>query len=123
MSNVYLHFLLDLWFEKKIKPECRGEAYLVRFADDFVATFQYREDVDRFQTKVRERFAEFGLELAEEKTGAYSSGVSRPSHGSATDREDRRHSSFWASNMFVEWIDRGVLPGSASPASRVVGSS
>jgi RNA-directed DNA polymerase len=68
LSNIYLHFLLDLWFEKKIKPACRGEAYLVRFADDFVATFQYREDVDRFQTKVRERFAEFGLELAEEKT-------------------------------------------------------
>jgi RNA-directed DNA polymerase len=68
LSNVYLHFLLDLWFEKKIKPACQGEAYLVRFADDFVATFQYREDVDRFQTRVRERFAEFGLELAEEKT-------------------------------------------------------
>jgi group II intron reverse transcriptase/maturase len=68
LSNIYLHFLLDLWFEKKIKPACRGEAYLVRFADDFVATFQYREDVDRFQTQVRERFAEFGLELAEEKT-------------------------------------------------------
>jgi RNA-directed DNA polymerase len=68
LSNVYLHFLLDLWFEKKIKPACRGEAYLVRFADDFVATFPYREDVDRFQTQVRERFAEFGLELAEEKT-------------------------------------------------------
>jgi hypothetical protein len=68
LSNVYLHFLLDLWFEKKIKPACGGEACLVRFADDFVATFQYREDVDRFQTQVRERFAEFGLELAEEKT-------------------------------------------------------
>jgi len=68
LSNIYLHFLLDLWFEKKIKPGCRGEAYLVRFADDFVATFQYRDDVDRFQTKVRDRFAQFGLELAEEKT-------------------------------------------------------
>jgi RNA-directed DNA polymerase len=68
LSNIYLHFLLDLWFEKKIKPECRGEAYLVRFADDFVVSFQYREDVDRFQAKVKERFAEFGLELAEEKT-------------------------------------------------------
>ena len=55
LSNIYLHFLLDLWFEKKIKPACRGEAYLVRFADDFVATFQYREDVDRFQTQVREK--------------------------------------------------------------------
>jgi RNA-directed DNA polymerase len=68
LSNVYLHFLLDLWFEKKIKPACRGEAYLVRFADDFVVTFQFREDVDRFQMQVRERFANFGLELAEEKT-------------------------------------------------------
>ena len=33
LSNLYLHFVLDLWFEKKIKPQCRGEAHLVRFAD------------------------------------------------------------------------------------------
>jgi len=68
LSNIYLHFVLDLWFERKIKPGCRGEAYLVRFADDFVVNFQYRVEVDRFQNQVRERFAKFGLELAEEKT-------------------------------------------------------
>src|SRR5215471_623733 len=68
LSNLYLHFVLDLWFEKKIKPQCRGEAYLLRFADDFVVSFQFRQDVDHFQQKVRKRFAEFGLELAEEKT-------------------------------------------------------
>jgi len=68
LSNLYLHFVLDLWFEKKIKPQCRGEANLLRFADDFVVSFQFREDVDRFQQRVRERFADFGLELAEEKT-------------------------------------------------------
>jgi group II intron reverse transcriptase/maturase len=68
LSNVYLHFLLDLWFERKVKPACRGEAYLVRFADDFVATFQFRHEADRFHTEVKERFAQFGLELAEEKT-------------------------------------------------------
>ena len=68
LSNLYLHFVLDLWFEKKIKPQCRGEAYLVRFADDFVVSFQYRQDVDHFQQQVRERFTKFGLELAEEKT-------------------------------------------------------
>jgi hypothetical protein len=98
----------------------------VRFADDFVATFQYREDVDRFQTKVRERFAEFGLELAEEKTRGILFGrfaaLTRQRY-SAMDREDRRLSSFWASNMFVGWIDPGALPCFASPASRVVGSS
>jgi RNA-directed DNA polymerase len=85
LSNIYLHFLLDLWFEKKIKQTCRGEAYLVRFADDFLATFQYREDVDRFQTQVRKRFAEFGLELAEEKTRCILFGrfaaITRQRHG------------------------------------------
>src|SRR5499427_6952491 len=59
LSNLYLHFVLDLWFEKKIKPKCRGEAYLVRFADDFVVSFQFRQDADHFQQRVRERFAEF----------------------------------------------------------------
>src|SRR3974390_650155 len=74
LSNLYLHFVLDLWFEKKIKTHCRGEAYLLRFADDFVVSFQFRHDVDHFQQKVRERFAEFGLELAEEKNRRLSFG-------------------------------------------------
>ena len=60
LSNIYLHFLLDLWFERKIKPTCQGEAYLVRFADDFLATFQFKRDADRFQDDVKDRFAQFG---------------------------------------------------------------
>ena len=68
LSNIYLHFTLDLWFEKKFKPQCRGEAYLVRFADDFVGCFQFQEDAQNFQRQLRERFAQFNLELAEEKT-------------------------------------------------------
>ena len=68
LSNVYLHFTLDLWFEKKFKTQCRGEAYLVRFADDFVGCFQFQEDAQNFQRQLRERFAQFNLELAEDKT-------------------------------------------------------
>jgi len=68
LSNVYLHFTLDLWFEKKFKSQCRGEAYLVRFADDFVGCFQFQEDAQNFQRQLRERFARFNLELAEDKT-------------------------------------------------------
>jgi len=68
LSNVYLHFTLDLWFEKKFKSQCRGEAYLVRFADDFVGCFQFQDDVQNFQRQLRERFARFNLELAEDKT-------------------------------------------------------
>jgi RNA-directed DNA polymerase len=68
LSNIYLHFVLDLWFEKKIKPACQGEAYLTRFADDFVVNFQYRRDAEEFQKNLTDRFRKFGLELAEEKT-------------------------------------------------------
>ena len=68
LSNVYLHFTLDLWFEKKFKSQCRGEAYLVQFADDFVGCFQFQDDAQNFQRQLRERFARFNLELAEDKT-------------------------------------------------------
>ena len=68
LSNLYLHFTLDLWFEKKFKPQCRGEAYLVRFADDFVGCFQFQGDAQRFQRQLQERFAQFNLEMAGEKT-------------------------------------------------------
>jgi group II intron reverse transcriptase/maturase len=68
LANIYLHFTLDLWFEKKFKPRCGGEAYLVRFVDDFVVSFQYLADAEEFQRQLRERFARFNLELAEEKT-------------------------------------------------------
>jgi group II intron reverse transcriptase/maturase len=68
LANIYLHYTLDLWFEKKFKPRCRGEAYLVRFVDDFVVSFQYWQDAEDFPRRLRERFARFNLELAEEKT-------------------------------------------------------
>src|ERR1700693_1567227 len=57
LSNIYLHFTLDLWFEKKVKSQCQGEAYLVRFADDFVGSFQFWGDAQNFQRQLRERFA------------------------------------------------------------------
>ena len=70
LSNVYLHFTLDLWFEKKFKSQCRGEAYLVQFADDFVGCFQFQDDAQNFQRQLRERFARFNLELAEDEDSA-----------------------------------------------------
>lgn len=68
LANVYLHFVLDLWFEKKFRPLCQGEAYLTRFADDFVASFQYKRDAEAFHRKLSMRFERFNLALAEEKT-------------------------------------------------------
>ena len=68
LSNVYLHYVLDLWFERVVKPRLRGEAYLVRYIDDFVVCFQYREDALRFQQALRKRLGKYGLSLEPSKT-------------------------------------------------------
>jgi retron-type reverse transcriptase len=48
LSNIYLHYVLDLWFSRVVRPRCGGEAYYFRFADDFVACFQYRQEAPQF---------------------------------------------------------------------------
>ena len=68
LSNVYLHYTLDLWFERRFQRTCRGEAYYFRYADDFLACFQYREDADRFLREMGARLAQFHLELEATKT-------------------------------------------------------
>ncbi len=68
LSNLYLHYVLDLWFEQVVKPRLRGEAYLARYIDDFVVCFQYREDAIRFQDVLRKRLAKFSLTLEPTKT-------------------------------------------------------
>jgi len=68
LSNIYLHYVLDLWVQRWRRKQARGEIILVRFADDFVAGFQHRQEAERFLTELRERFARFGLELHADKT-------------------------------------------------------
>jgi RNA-directed DNA polymerase len=57
LSNVYLHYVLDLWFDKVVKPKMQGECYLIRYLDDFVVCFQYRADSLRFQEVISKRLA------------------------------------------------------------------
>lgn len=68
LANVYLHYTLDKWFEELIKPRLRGEAYLVRFADDFIIMFQYQDEAEKVYKVLPLRFAKYGLELAQDKT-------------------------------------------------------
>lgn len=68
LANVYLHYVLDLWFEKAVKPKLNGEVYYVRYADDFLILFQYENEAQVVQTALKERLAKFSLELAEDKT-------------------------------------------------------
>lgn len=68
LANVYLHFVLDLWFETVVKKHCRGTAHLCRYADDFVCLFEYQEDAERFYRTLPKRLGKFNLTLSAEKT-------------------------------------------------------
>jgi RNA-directed DNA polymerase len=68
LSNVYLHYVLDIGFQRRMRRRCRGEAYVYRFADDVVAGFQCQTDADDFLERLGKRMEEFHLELAPEKT-------------------------------------------------------
>jgi group II intron reverse transcriptase/maturase len=68
MANIYLHYVLDMWFEVRVKKASRGMAEMVRYADDFVCCFQYEEDARNFYEALKERLAKFGLELSEDKS-------------------------------------------------------
>lgn len=69
LANVYLHFALDLWFEKVVRAYCEGDAMIIRYADDFVCAFRYRKDAIKFFKVLPKRLAKFDLSVAPEKTG------------------------------------------------------
>ena len=68
LANLYLHHVLDTWFEEMVKPRLQGEAYLIRYADDFICCFQYRGDAERVLQVLPKRLRRFGLRLHPEKT-------------------------------------------------------
>jgi len=68
LANIYLHYVLDTWFDVKVKRQAKGEAYLIRYCDDFVCCFQNKWEAETFYESLIERFAKFGLELALDKT-------------------------------------------------------
>ncbi|MEW6772292.1 MAG: group II intron reverse transcriptase/maturase [Bacillota bacterium] len=68
LSNIYLHYALDLWFEKAVIPKLKGYAELIRYADDFIICVQKKEDAERILAALKKRLAKFGLELSAEKT-------------------------------------------------------
>ena len=101
LANVYLHYALDLWFQRVFKPRCRGEACLIRYADDFVCAFEKKEDAQRFYREVGERIRKFGLEVVAEKTRVIAFSRLEPGNGSfeflgfefrwGNDRSGREH--------------------------------
>lgn len=68
IANVYLHYVLDMWFDRIVAKYCKGECYMVRYADDYVCCFQYETEARWFYQRLIQRLGKYGLEIAEEKT-------------------------------------------------------
>jgi RNA-directed DNA polymerase len=68
LANIYLHYALDLWFERIYRKSCTGYARLIRYADDFVVCFQYKADAERFRVELGQRLGKFSLEVEPTKT-------------------------------------------------------
>ncbi len=68
LGNVYLHYVLDLWFETEVTPRLRGKATLIRYADDFLIGFEREDDARRVMAVLDQRLGRFGLTLHPDKT-------------------------------------------------------
>lgn len=67
-ANVYLHYVLDMWFDKVVKKQCKGEAHIIRYADDFICTFQHENEAKAFYEMLEARLKKFNLELSKDKS-------------------------------------------------------
>jgi group II intron reverse transcriptase/maturase len=74
LANIYLHYVLDLWFAKRVKPKLNGHCYIVRYADDFICMVQYERTARELEKMLHERFSKFGLTLHPDKTRTISFG-------------------------------------------------
>jgi group II intron reverse transcriptase/maturase len=120
LSNVYLHNVLDEWFEREVKPRMRGRAFLVRFADDAVMGFSCEQDAKRVLDVLPRRFARYGLKLHPTKTRLVP--FLRPPLDSDSSRSDRRlrvgtfellgFTHYWGRSQKGNWVVKVKTAGS-----------
>jgi group II intron reverse transcriptase/maturase len=107
LSNLYLHYVLDLWFERVVKVRLRGEARLVRYIDDFVICFQYREDALRVENALRRRLGKFSLTLEPTKTKLVEFGRFAQRHASKRGRKRPETISFLGLTLYCTCNRKG----------------
>jgi RNA-directed DNA polymerase len=110
LSNIYLHEVLDVWFETAVKPRLKGGAFLIRFVDDFVLVFQLESDAQRVQEVLPKRFGRYGLRLHPDKTRLVRFEPPRSEGKSRQDRETPRSFDFlgfthhWEKSRWGRWM-------------------
>jgi RNA-directed DNA polymerase len=109
LANIFLHYVLDVWFEQDIKPRLTGQAVLIRYADDAVLGFSQEEDARRVLAVLPKRFAKYGLSLHPEKTRLIDFRPPRGPHGPTEGRRRRTFdllgfSHYWAKSRRGYWV-------------------
>lgn len=107
LSNIYLHEVLDQWFERMVQPCLRGRAFLVRFADDFVMGFELKADADKVHRTLYKRFEKYGLKLHPEKTRLVSFGAPGPAGSGGTGPgtfDFLGFTHYWRKNQKGRWV-------------------
>lgn len=102
LANIYMHNVLTLWFKLVIQKEAKGESFLVNYADDFVAGFQYKSDAEHYYAALKERMAKFNLELEESKSRLIDSGDMQSKTAGQEDLGSQRRSNFLGSHSTTE---------------------
>jgi len=110
LANIYLHTVLDTWFERDVQPRLRGKAWLIRFADDFVIVFAREDDARRVSEVLPKRFARYGLELHPDKTRLLD--FRRPDRKNDKDDDDKGPGTFdllgfthvWGRSRRGKWV-------------------
>lgn len=106
LANIYLHYVLDEWFESEVKPRLKGRCFIIRFADDFVIGCTHKEDADRIMKVLPKRFEKYGLTIHPTKTTCFN--FSRPAR-----KENRAEKNtlnflglthYWARSLRGAWI-------------------
>ena len=124
LSNIYLHYVLDLWFERVAKPRLRGEAYFVRYIDDFVVCFQYREDALRLQDALRNRLGKVRPHAGtdQDQVGRIWE-VRAATRGQDTAESARKPSTSWASRSIARATGRVTSRLGCAPRSHACGAA
>jgi RNA-directed DNA polymerase len=129
LANVYLHYVLDVWFERDVKPRLKGRAFLVRYADDFVMGFACEEDARRVLEVLPKRFGKYGLTLHPDKTRLVP--FQRPAQSSASPKSSARGQAgsfdllgfthYWGRSRRGFWVvKRKTAQGRLSRALRTI---
>lgn len=104
LSNIYLHEVLDTWFEAQVRPCLKGRAFLIRFADDFVIGFEREEDARRVMKVLPKRFAKYGLTIHPDKTKLVDFQRPHEGYGGPGNFDFLGFTHYWGKSRRGQWI-------------------